>query len=50
MLKKIQTYIEQEPWEETVKRQQRRLDIATLAVIALAAIYFAPAIIDIITR
>lgn len=50
MLKKFITYIEQEPWEEAVKRQQRWLDRATIAVIVLAAIYFAPSIVNIITR
>ena len=50
MLKKFQTYIEQEPWDEAIMRQQRLLDRATIIVIILAAIYFAPAIINIITR
>lgn len=50
MIKKIQTYIEQEPWEEAVKRQQRWLDRATIVVIILAVIYFGPFILQIITR
>lgn len=50
MIKKFVTYIEQEPWDEAIKRQQRLLDRATIVVIILAVIYFAPSIINIITR
>lgn len=50
MLKKFQTHIEQEPWDEEIKRQQRRLDCATIIVIILAVIYFSPSIINIILR
>lgn len=50
MLKRFQTYIEQEPWDEEIKRQQRWLDRATIIVIILAAIYFSPVILHIFTR
>ncbi len=50
MLKKFQTYIEREPWDEDVERMQRWLDRATIIVIILAMIYFSPFIVNIILR
>ena len=50
MLKRFQTYIEQEPWDEVIKRQQRWLDRASWLIIILAVIYFSPFILHIFTR
>jgi hypothetical protein len=50
MIKKLVTYIEREPWEETMRRQQRWLDRASILVLILAAIYFSPALWHIFTR
>lgn len=50
MIKKLMTYIEQEPWDEDMERQQRWLDRATIVVIILAVVYFGPFILHIFTR
>lgn len=50
MLKRIQTYILQDPWDEAIKQQQRRLDRATILVIIVAVVYFSPVILHIFTR
>ena len=50
MLKRIQAYIEQEPWDEAIKRQERLLNRAIIVVIILAVIYFGPFIMHIFLR
>lgn len=50
MLKRIQIYIEQEPWDEEAKRQFKRIDRACLLIILIALVYFVPSIINIVTR
>ncbi len=50
MMKKVITYIEQEPWDEVVKRQDRQLCRVMLVVIILSMLYFTPALLDIFTR
>jgi hypothetical protein len=50
MIKKFVTYIEQEPWEEKIKRQERYLNRVIVAVLILAAIWFSPVILHIFTR
>lgn len=50
MLKKFQTYIEQEPWEETIKRQDRYLNRVIVVILILSWIYFSPFLWHIFTR
>ena len=50
MLKKIQTYIEQEPWDEAILRQERYLNRFIAVVLILSAIYFSPVLWHIFTR
>ncbi len=50
MLRKFQSYIEQEPLEEKIKRQERCLNRFIVAVLILAAIWFSPVILHIFTR
>ena len=50
MIKKFQTYIGQEPWEEAIKRQDRQLRRVMLVVILLSMLYFTPALVAIFTR
>ena len=50
MFKKITTYIEQEPWDEALERQMKRLDRACWLAIASAAFYFSPVLWHIFTR
>jgi hypothetical protein len=50
MLKKFQTYIEQEPWDEAMLRQERLLNRMIVVVILLAVIYFVTPIVGIFLR
>lgn len=50
MIKKFITYIEQEPWEETIKKQERLLNRWCWAVIICAVIYFGPICLSIFTK
>lgn len=50
MMKRIQTYIVQEPWDEALLRKERYLNRAIWIGIALAALYFSPFILYIITK
>lgn len=50
MLKKLVTYIEQEPWDEAIERQDKYLRRFIVCVLILAAIYFSPFILYIFTR
>jgi hypothetical protein len=50
MLKKIVTYIEQEPWDEALERQEKWLDRFCWFAIAMAALYFAPICVHNILR
>jgi len=42
MIKKFITYIEQEPWDETMLRQERILNRCCWAAIVMAVLYFGP--------
>lgn len=50
MLKKFQIYIEQEPWEEKIKRQWKWLDRLSWLAILVAVLYFGPAVLTIFMR
>jgi len=50
MIKRFQTYIEQEPWDAAIKRQDKYLRRFIVYVLILAAIYFSPFILHIFTR
>lgn len=50
MIKKIETYIGQEPWDEALKRQDKWIDIFCWAAISFAVIYFGPVCIWIFIR
>jgi len=50
MLKRIQTYIEQEPWDEAMLRQERLLNRAIVVVMILSAIYLVPPVVAIFLR
>lgn len=42
MLKKFQTYIEQGPWEEALKRQEKWINKICWFILLAAALYFFP--------
>lgn len=50
MIKRIQTDIEREPWDEEIERQWIWLDRACWLVILLAVLYFGPTLWHIMTR
>lgn len=50
MFKKFVTYIEQEPWDEAMVRQEKWLNRVSVLAIILAVLYFSPVIIHILTR
>jgi ABC-type Fe3+ transport system permease subunit len=50
MIRKIKTYIEQEPWDEALIRQDRLLRLAIWCILAIAALVFGPPCISIFMR
>lgn len=50
MFKRFILYIEQKPWDEEIERQFHKIDRVCLIIIVLAALYFSPSIINILTR
>jgi hypothetical protein len=50
MFKRFILYIEQEPWDEAIERQDKYINRGIAVVLALAVIYFCPVIYHIFTR
>lgn len=47
MFERFILYIEQDPWEEKIKRQWKWLDRVSWLAILMAVLYFGPAVINI---
>ncbi|OPY17090.1 MAG: hypothetical protein A4E74_01533 [Syntrophus sp. PtaB.Bin075] len=50
MIEKFRTYIEREPWDEALLRQEKQLKAVCWAVIVLAVLYFGPVCVGILLR
>jgi hypothetical protein len=50
MIRRIITYIEQEPWDEAIVRHERNLNRFIFCVMVAAVLYFAPFVISVITK
>lgn len=50
MLKRIVTYIENEPWDAELLKKEKRHKTACWAVIAIAVLYFGPRCLAVLMR